>query len=91
MNHTKEEKLSIEIDRTYHTASEIINKGIVGNSYFSLKNTLELHQRIKILLDELDYTLSRDIPIEYCIDKAVSVRESMNSDFIELLNGSKCV
>lgn len=91
MNRTKEEKLSIEIDRTYHTASEIINKGIIGNNYFRLENTLELHQRIKILLDELNYTLSRDIPIDDCIDKAVSVRESMNSDFEELLNSSKYV
>ena len=89
MNYTRE-NLNEEIRKTKAIAKKIVNQGVIGEKHFSLESTLELHQTIKILLEELDYTLSHDIPIEWCIDKSINVRMEMESEYTKLLNETKC-
>ena len=59
-------------------AEKILNKGVVGKDSLKLQNTLESHVHIKILLDELEYTLSKDIPIEEALNKISSIEKELD-------------
>ena len=56
---------------------KILNKGTVGGNVFRLQQTLELHERIKSIWEELDYTLSEDITKEEALKKLSSVEREL--------------
>ena len=59
-------------------AEKILNKGVIGEDSLKLQNTLETHEHIKILLEELEYTLSKDITTEEVLNKISSIEKELN-------------
>lgn len=59
-------------------AEDIVNKGVIGRDSSELQKTLESHERIKFLLDELDYTLSKDIPVDVVLEKISSIEREID-------------
>lgn len=80
MNNPKNE-ISRRVKEVESKAEEIVNQGVVGKDSLKLQNTLEAHARIKFLLEELDYTLSKDIPSEDVLDKISSVEKELDNVF----------
>ncbi len=80
MNNPKNE-ISRRVKEVESKAEEILNQGVVGKDSLKLQNTLEAHARIKFLLEELDYTLSKDIPSEDVLDKISSVEKELDNVF----------
>lgn len=80
MNNPKNE-ISRRVKEVESKAEEILNQGVVGKDSLKLQNTLEAHARIKFLLEELDYTLSKDIPSEEVLDKISSVEKELDNVF----------
>ena len=69
-------EMNKKIKEVKQKAEEILNKG--GNDSLRLQRTLESHGRIRVLLNEMDYTLSKDIPIENVLDKISSIEKELN-------------
>ncbi len=80
MNNPKNE-ISKRVKEVESKAEKILNQGVVGKDSLKLQNTLEAHARIKFLLEELDYTLSKDIPSEDVLDKISSVEKELDNVF----------
>lgn len=88
MINIKEELLEKEIMGVYNYARRIVDKGTIGEmNMFRLVNILEVHQRIKIYLEELEYALSKDIPIDCVIEKAMRIKRAFISEYKLLLKG----
>lgn len=71
-------EMNKKIKEVKQKAEEILNKGVIGNDSLRLQRTLESHGRIRVLLNELDYTLSKDIPIENVLNKISSIEKELN-------------
>ena len=78
-NPKKHEEMNRELEKVREKAESILNKGIVGAGPFKLEKTLEAHEQIKILLEELDYTLAKDIPEEEVLSKIHIIDKELDS------------
>lgn len=78
MNCPEKNEMDKKIKQVRKKAEDILNKGVIGRGSSKLQTTLESHQRIKILLDELDYTLQKDIPVEEVLKKISSVEKEID-------------
>ena len=56
-------------------AKRIVNKGVVNE----LETTLEAHENILVLLEELHCTLEQDLPEEIVLMKISGIEEVLNS------------
>lgn len=76
MNYSK--KINKRIEEVEKKAESILNKGVIGEGPFKLHETLKSHERIKILLEELDYTLQKDIPAKDVLTKISSIEKEID-------------
>ena len=76
MNYSK--KIDKRIEELEEKAERILNKGVIGTGPFKLQETLKSHERIKILLEELDYTLQKDIPAKEVLTKISSIEKEID-------------
>ena len=53
-------------------AEDIINQGVVGEGYLKLQKTLEMHGKVEALLDDMDYTVQKDLPSKEILEKMQS-------------------
>lgn len=60
-------------------AEKIVDKGVIGEGPFKLQNTLESHEKIKNLFEELDFLLEKDIPEERVLVKISSIEKVLDS------------
>ena len=58
-------------------AENIINQGVVGEGYLKLQKTLEMHGKIEALLDDMDYTVQKDLPATEILEKISSVESQL--------------
>lgn len=58
-------------------AENIINQGVVGEGYLKLQKTLEMHGKIEALLDDMDYTVQKDLPAKEILEKISSVESQL--------------
>lgn len=72
-------KLNKHIKKVNKKVCIILNKGVVrdGNG-IDIRKTLEIHENIKILLEEMDYTLSKDIPFSDALRKVTNIENELN-------------
>ena len=83
------ELLEKEINEIYKYAYKIIDKGTLGKrNQFDLSKILEIHQDIKIGLEDLNYTLSQDISRNLKIEKAISRKIDFISFYKKMLGYS---
>lgn len=83
------ELLEKEIDEIYKYAYKIIDKGTLDKrNQFDLSKILEIHQDIKIGLEDLNYTLSQDISRNLKIEKAISRKIDFISFYKKMLGYS---
>lgn len=58
-------------------AEDIINQGVVGEGYLKLQKTLEMHGKVEALLDDMDYTVQKDLPAKEILEKISSVESQL--------------
>ena len=58
-------------------AEDIINHGVVGEGYLKLQKTLEMHGKVEALLDDIDYTVQKDLPAKEILEKISSVESQL--------------
>lgn len=58
-------------------AEDIINQGVVGEGYLKLQKTLEMHGKVEALLDDMDYTVQKDLPSKEILEKISSVESQL--------------
>lgn len=66
-----------KVEEVKKKAEQISNKGVIGRDPSKIQKTLESHGRIKILLDELEYTMQKDIPVEDVLMKISSIEREI--------------
>ena len=74
----KPKTLDERIKDVQEKARLLINKGVIGTDSMSIQRTLEMHERVKALLEELDRTLEKDIPKKLVIEKISSVEKELD-------------
>ena len=75
MNYPENELLNERIKKIRNKAEDILNKGLVGEGSSKLEKTLDMHEHLKVLLDEFNFVLAEeDLPKE-SINKRISVIE----------------
>ena len=75
MNYPENELLNKKKKKIRNKAEDILNKGLVGEGSSKLEKTLDMHEHLKVLLDEFNFVLAEeDLPKE-CINKRISVIE----------------
>lgn len=78
MNYPKtKSEMDKKVEEVKKKAEQILNKGVIGSGSSKLQKTLESHARIKILLDELEYTMQKDIPVEDVLMKLSSIEKEI--------------
>ena len=73
----KNDEIDVKIQEIKKKSIEILNEGLIGKGNLSLQQTLESHQNIKSLLDELDYVMQSDIPIDLLEAKISSIQKEI--------------
>ena len=73
----KNDEIDVKIQEIRKKSIEILNEGLIGKGNLSLQQTLESHQNIKSLLDELDYVMQSDIPIDLLETKISSIQKEI--------------
>ena len=78
MNYPKtKNEMDKRVEKVKQKAEDILNKGVIGRDSSKLQKTLESHESIKILLDELEYTLQKDIPEKDVLMKLSSIERKI--------------
>lgn len=78
MNYPKSKnEIDKKVEEVKQKAEQILNKGVMGSGSSKLKKTLDSHERIKILLDELEYTMQKDISEEDVLRKLASIEKEI--------------
>ena len=78
MNYPKSSEVSTKVKEVEKKAERFLNKGVVGKSPFNLQRTLEAHEKIKLLLEELEYFLQKDIPEEEVLKKISNIEKEID-------------
>ncbi len=79
MNYPKtKDGLDKKVKEVKQKIEEFLNRGVIGRDSTKLQETLEFHERIKILLDELEYILQKDIPVEDVLTKISSIEREID-------------
>ena len=79
MNYPKtKNEMDKKVEEVKKKAEQILNKGVIGRGPSKIQKTLESHGRIKILLDELEYILQKDIPVEDVLTKISSIEREID-------------
>lgn len=60
MNYPENELLNERIKKIRNKAENILNKGLVENGSSRLEKTLEKHEHLKVLIDELNFALAEE-------------------------------
>ena len=72
------EKIQKNVEKIRELSEEILNKGVLKEcKYLDIQHTLEVHKKIKILLEDLDYNLNSDIPDEIALEKVKNTKEKL--------------
>ncbi len=75
MNYPENELLNERIKKIRSKAEDILNKGLVGEGSSKLEKTLDMHEHLKVLLDEFNFVLAEEnLPTE-CINERISAME----------------
>lgn len=78
MNYPENELLNERIKKIRSKAEDILNKGLVGEGSSKLEKTLEMHEHLKNLLDELNFGLAEeDISQEIINEKISAIEEEL--------------
>lgn len=78
MNYPKtKNEMDKNVEEVKQKAEQILNKGVIGIGPLKLQKTLESHGRLKILLDEMEYTMQKDIPEEDVLMKLSSIKKEI--------------
>ena len=78
MKNPEKSEVVKKVERIKKKVEKLLNKGVLGKSPLRLEETLESHQTVKVLLEELDYTLSMDIPEEMVLNKISNIEKELN-------------
>lgn len=85
----KNDEIDVKIREIKKKAIEILNEGLIGKGTLSLQQTLESHQNIKSLLDELDYVMQSDIPIDLLEAKISSIQKEIERIYKNYKNSKR--
>lgn len=85
----KNDEIDVKIREIKKKAIEILNEGLIGKGTLSLQQTLESHQNIKSLLDELDYVMQSDIPIDFLEAKISSIQKEIERIYKNYKNSKR--
>lgn len=73
------EKLKEKIKKLRNNAEKILEKGLIGSGPEKLERTLETHEHLKYLLEELEYLLQKDIPEEEVLAKISIIEKEIDT------------
>ena len=85
----KNDEIDVKIQEIKKKSIEILNEGLIGKGNLSLQQTLESHQNIKSLLDELDYVMQSDIPIDLLEAKISSIQKEIERIYKNYKNSKR--
>jgi len=71
-------ELGEKVKNVRQKAEEILNKGVIGKEPLRIRRTLEFHERIKILLEEMDYILENDVSDEELVSKVSDIEREFD-------------
>lgn len=78
MNYSKKtDEMEKRIKEMKQEVEDFLNQGVIGTDSYKLQKTLESHERIKILLDDWEYFLDKDVPEEILLDKISNIRKEI--------------
>ena len=78
MNYPRSNEVSTKVKEVEKKAENFLNRGVIGKSPFNLQRTLDAHERIKLLLEEMEYFLQKDIPEEVVLKKISNIEKEID-------------